>query len=180
MYLSNIGWKYDDGVSEEFNEYEIDPIIYVKKFFERLRFEVDLIIEKKVFSIDKQSRTPTRSSLIQKEIAFERRNKILKILKDLEEKCVDNCRRNFFRFQENFADFVKKRKYILNEICEDRSINEDLIRETNAILIDINREMFVDNIVFISEVAEYGNLFFGSLLIIQPFLFDQFQIKILK
>ena len=148
-------------VYEETNDSNINPVAYVIKKCELLKNEVDLFYTLKCL----ENRTQSEDIHL----------KLIKEIQNFELKCVENCRKNFYNFQERFKKIVEDWLGILNEPTSKDLLNKKIHIRTES--IHLRRDIFKLNLIFLNKI---GRNEIGSLIFIEPFCLDDFQIESIK
>ena len=152
--------KVLSSIYEETSDSEIDPVIYVSKYCELLKNEVDLFENVEI------SNGKVNSC---------RYLNLINQIEQFETKCVQNCR-------QNCKILEPKLKKILEDVLELSKLSKtketiEKAYEIRKESTSLRREMFKDNLIFIDRL---GNRKIGSLIYIEPFCLDDFQVECIK
>ena len=145
---------------EETNDFEIDPVLYVVKYFESLKNQVDLFkniqIINGIHSSDKHLDS-------------------IKEIEKLEAICIENCRKN----SQNFKERLKK---VIEDTLELTSKPKSIVSLQRTYLIrlesiQLRKEILKQNLIFLER---FDDKEIESLIVIDPFTLDDFQIEFIK
>ena len=144
-------------IYNETNASEIDPIVYVFKFCELLKNEID------IFEMSKRNQNPDRYL------------QLINQIEEFEAKCVENCRKNFETFRQKLEEILKEilalSQYQLTKEAAEKKF--EIIKET----VKLRRDIFKKNVFFVDRIDDKE---IGSLIFIEPFCIDDFQIECIK
>ena len=143
------------------NDSRIDPILYALKFCEQAKNEVDLYENTEM--IDEKSYNP------------ERYLKSINQIDEFERKCIENCRQNFDYFSERLKNIIESVLELSTQPQAKYTI--DKINQIRNESIHVRKEIFNQNLIFLDKI---GNKKIGSLILIEPFCLDDFQIECIK
>ena len=162
---------------------DINLILYVIKFFENLKNEVDLYSEEFVLNQNED---------IFKKLDICNREKLLDYIKEKEIECLLNCHLKEDLLQSKLNVVIKQSESLIKELSIDQNIaktSEDFLRRLQLIIhlsIELRKEIFENNLIFLKKTLPNNcthitsKLWDCSLLVIEPFCLDDFQIDLLK
>ena len=147
-------------IYEETGDSDINPVIYISKYFELLKNQIDLY---------------ENNEILNGKNSTEKYTEIFAKIENYEKVCVENFRNNSENFQKKLKKITNDVLMLENEPKTEYSVEKALnIRKES---INLRREIFKHNIIFLDKKDEKQ---VGSLIIIDPFCIDDFQIDVIK
>ena len=148
-------------IYNETNDSEIDPVVYAIQFCALVKNEVDLY--------------ENTEMIIQANYNPERYLKLINQIDQFRDKCVENCRKNYEIFGQRLKKILEDSLEISTMPKTKETIDKKFkIRKESIIL---RREIFDQNLIFLDKLGEKK---IGSLVFIEPFCLDDFQIECIK
>ena len=144
----------------ENDESDINPLVYVAKYCELLKNQVDLYESMK--ELDGKYSNDEHIKLINE-------------IEQFEIKCIENCRQNFDHFSERLKIIMQSMYQMKN-----KSRTKRFLEKTFEIRIEstkLRQDIFKRNLIFLEKVEGKE---IGSLVFIEPYCLDDFQIETLK
>ena len=135
----------------------IDAYLYLSTYFDILQNQVDLFA-------------------VKNEIQADQHIYMIKIIKDHEYECIQNCSKNFNIFQEKIKYIIEKRIELYKESSGTRDYVEKNLQLRKE-WIEARRDIFKRNLFFIEN---FGDKTIGSLVMTEEFCLDDLQIDIIK
>ena len=174
-------FKYSDkalnSLIDEFNDYDINLIIYVARYFKDLQHEIDLFAEK--------SKTDNRLSKIDIDKINQDREEMINYIDECKTQCLLRCQENQDKFQLKL-DFILQLFKQPNEQLNSTSFSlsyEQKISELNKLSFELRKDIFKKNLIFLNQSfldscnASCKSQTCFKLFIIEPFCMDDIQIE---
>ena len=178
---------------EELEDFEINIIVYLARYYQSLKNEIDLNVEesliyKELLQVDKNE------SNLEK---IKNREEILKFVDVTESECLIRCRQNEELFQSKLASISKLIKDLIDKFpseqddLEDYVVSQEYLKkicEIKRLSFELRKDLFKRNLLCLKRVNKCDLVDTSTksetkdfkLFVIEPFCMDDIQIDLLK
>ena len=178
---------------EELEDFEINIILYLARYYQNLKNEIDLnaeesLICKELLQVDKNE-----SNLEQ----IKNREEILKFVDIAESECLKRCRQNEELFQSKLDSISKLIKDLIDKFPSEQDDLENYvvsleyfkkISEIKRLSFELKKDLFKKNLLCLKRVNKCDQVDTSNksktkgfkLFVIEPFCIDDIQIDLLK
>ena len=161
---------------EENGKDEISLEVYVAKFFENLKRDIDLYVEG-VLAQKADKKLPNSENELNREL-------VINFIKDQESEALKKCTENKERLEANLNQIIHERKELeANKPTQENSdIYNQKLTGIKNLSLEFKREIFNDNLFFIEWVNPKNDLNKrnASLIVLKPICLDDFQVQLLR
>ena len=162
--------------------FEINLIVYITRFFQNIKNEIDLFVEENL-TIYENYEAEYFNICINKN-----REEILEFIDINESECILRCRENRKLYQAKLDSILRLTKQLRGQFpSENFVINQEFLKkisEIKKLSIEFRKDLFKRNFIFLKPVDNINSKFTSNnkskFFVIEPFCMDDWQIEFLK